>query len=42
MPREPHVITVTVTDRAGAAPIWTIGRDLLIGGLIARASLPGR
>jgi hypothetical protein len=31
---------VTITDRAGAVPIWTIGRDLLLGGLIARASCP--
>jgi hypothetical protein len=29
VPRDPHVITVTITDRAGAVPIWTIGRDLL-------------
>ncbi len=40
VPRDPHVITVTITDRAGAVPIWTIGRDLLLGGLIARASCP--
>jgi hypothetical protein len=39
-PRDPHVITVTITDRAGAVLIWTIGRDLLLGGLIARASCP--
>ena len=38
VPRDPHVITVTITDRAGAVPIWTIGRDLLLGSLIARAS----
>jgi hypothetical protein len=24
VPRDPHVITVTITDRAGAIPIWTI------------------
>ena len=30
VPRDPHVITVTITDRAGAVPIWTIGRDLLL------------
>ena len=23
VPRDPHVITVTITDRAGAVPIWT-------------------
>jgi hypothetical protein len=40
VPRDPHVITVTITDRAGAVPIWSIGRDLLLGGLIARASCP--
>ena len=40
VPQDPHVITVTITDRAGAVPIWTIGRDLLLGGLIARASCP--
>jgi hypothetical protein len=40
VPRDPHVITVTITDRAGAVPIWTIGRDLLLGGPIARASCP--
>ena len=40
VPRDPHVITVTITDRAGAVPIWTIGRDLLLGGLIAQASCP--
>ena len=40
VPRDPHLITVTITDRAGAVPIWTIGRDLLLGGLIARASCP--
>ena len=34
VPRDLHVITVTITDRAGAVPIWTIGRDLLLGGLI--------
>ena len=40
VPRDPHVITVTITDRAGAVPIWTIGRELLLGGLNARASCP--
>ena len=40
VPRDPHVITVRITDRAGAIPIWTIGRDLLLGGLIAQASCP--
>ena len=40
VPRDPHVITVTITDQAGAIPIWSIGRDLLLGGLIARASCP--
>jgi Streptomyces sporulation and cell division protein, SsgA len=40
VPRDPRVITVTITDRGGAVPIWTIGRDLLLGGLIARASCP--
>ena len=40
VPRDPHLITVTITDRSGAVPIWTIGRDLLLGGLIARASCP--
>jgi sporulation and cell division protein SsgA len=40
VPRDPHVITVAITDRAGAVLIWTIGRDLLLGGLIARASCP--
>src|SRR6516165_11768545 len=40
VPRDPHVITVTITDRAGAVLIWTVGRDLLLGGLIARASRP--
>lgn len=40
VPRDPHVITVTITDRAAAGPIWSIGRDLLLGGLIARASCP--
>jgi hypothetical protein len=40
VPRDPHVITVTITDRAGAIPIWTIGRDLMLGGRIARASCP--
>ena len=38
VPQDPHVITVTITDRAGGVPIWTIGRDLLLAGLIARAS----
>lgn len=40
VPRDPHVITVTITDRARVIPIWTIGRDLLLGGLIAQASRP--
>src|SRR5437762_6589603 len=40
VPQDPQVITVTITDRAGPVPIWTIGRDLLLGGLIARASWP--
>jgi hypothetical protein len=40
VPRDPHVITVAITDRAGAVLIWTVGRDLLLGGLIARASCP--
>jgi hypothetical protein len=26
VPRDPHVITVAITDRAGAVLIWTIGR----------------
>ncbi len=39
-PRDPHVTIVTITDHAGAVLIWTIGRDLLLGGLIARASCP--
>ena len=40
VPQDPQVITVTITDRAGAVPIWTIGRDLLLRGLIAQASRP--
>ena len=40
VPRDPHVITVAITDRAGAVLIWTVGRDLLLVGLIARASCP--
>ena len=39
-PRDPHALIVTITDRAGVVQIWTIGRDLLLGGLIARASCP--
>jgi hypothetical protein len=39
-PRHPHVIIVTITDRAGAVQIWTIGRDLLLGGLAAQGSCP--
>jgi Streptomyces sporulation and cell division protein, SsgA. len=39
-PRDPHALTVTITDRAGVVLIWTIGRDLLLRGLIAQASRP--
>ena len=39
-PRDPHALTVTITDRAGVVQIWTIGRDLLLRGLIAQASRP--
>jgi len=39
-PRDPDAIIVTITDRAGAVQIWTIGRDLLLGGLAAEGSCP--
>ena len=39
-PRDPHALIVTITDRAGVVQIWTIGRDLLLRGLIAQASRP--
>jgi len=39
-PRDPHALVVTVTERAGVVLIWTIGRDLLLRGLIAQASRP--
>jgi membrane-bound lytic murein transglycosylase len=38
-PRDPHVLIVTITERAGVVH-WTIGRDLLLRGLIAQASRP--
>ena len=39
-PRDPHALIVAITDRAGVVQIWTIGRDLLLRGLIAQASRP--
>lgn len=39
-PSDPYVIIMTITDRAGAVHIWTIGRDLLLASLIAEASCP--
>ena len=38
--RDPHALIVTITGRAGVVQIWTIGRDLLLRGLIAQASRP--
>ena len=39
-PRDPHALIVTITERAGEVQIWTIGRDLLLSGLIAQPSRP--
>jgi len=39
-PWDPYAIIVTITDRAEAVQIWTIGRDLLLRGLTAQASCP--
>jgi hypothetical protein len=39
-PRDPHVISVTIADQAGAVLVWAISRDLLLGGLVAQAACP--